>query len=381
MLQLKEKLSKREAIGNLRQLHIRSHFIDFSSNDYLGLARSPILAESMIKECKHHSHELNRLGSTGSRLLTGNSYFAQDLENKIAMFHGYEAGLLFNCGYMANLGILSAIGAQGNTLFFDAGVHASILEGIRLSSAQAYPFRHNDLEHLEARLKVCSCQKEKFICIESIYSTDGSLAPLREICWMAKKYHAHVIVDEAHAVGLRGPHGRGMLAEYNLTSHVFAQMHTFGKALGTHGAIVLGSNLLRQTLVNFASSFIYTTALPFYTLAAIQCSYDLFPRLDYQRQQLLKLIRLFQESKLSFSKTHIQSIPIKGVETIKKIAKKLVRLGFDIRPLLSPTVRRGCEVLRICLHAFNTEDELEELLIQLKQDGCPLKNFERDDNE
>ena len=203
MMTLESRLRKRKKLGNLRQLQITAPLIDFSSNDYLGLARSSELAMLRFPRMGMNLHH-GLLGSTGSRLLTGNCRYAQDLEEKIAKFHGYEAGVLFNCGYMANVGLLSAIGDEKNVIFFDAAVHASTRDGICLSRTQAFPFRHNDLDHLENRLKSCSVLGDRFICMESIYSTDGSMAPLTEICRLAKEYEAHLIVDEAHAVGACG---------------------------------------------------------------------------------------------------------------------------------------------------------------------------------
>lgn len=362
---LEERLLRRKRVGNLRQLHSVQNLIDFSSNDYLGLARCPTFASAVIEECSKHKGQLNGIGSTGSRLLTGNSHYAQDLENRIAAFHGYPAGVLFSCGYMANVGLLSTIGGSGDVIFFDAQVHASIHDGIRLGRAKAFPFRHNDLEHLESRLKNGSMLGERFICIESVYSTDGSKAPLLEICRLAREYDAHLIVDEAHAVGVCGPCGRGLVAEQNLSSHVFAQVATFGKALGAYGAIVLGSDTLKQALINFATPYIYTTALPFHSLAAIKCSYDLFPKLESERTHLRTLISLFLKASSNASETPIQSVPIKGNKAVKDMAQKLIRIGFDVRALMSPTVQQGCERLRICLHAFNTKNELAELLEQI----------------
>lgn len=315
---LEKALAMREKNGTLRQL------VDFASNDYLGLARS----------------------STGSRLLTGNSVYAENLEDEIAAFHGFEAGLLFNCGYMANIGLLSTVACEDDCVIFDAHIHASTRDGIQLSKAAAFPFRHNNLESLENRLKACTVKGERFICIESIYSMDGSIAPLQEMCLLAKKYEAHLIVDEAHAVGVYGPQGRGLLAKENLCSEVFAQVTTFGKALGAHGAIVLGSQTLKHSLINFAKSFIYTTALPMHSLVAIKNSYDLFPGMDAERKHLQKL------------GPSIQAIPVKDP---KAVAEKIRHAGFDVRPILSPTVRRGHEILRLCLHAFNTEAELKAL--------------------
>lgn len=357
---LEEKLEKRKKIGNLRKLKLYPSLIDFCSNDYLGLARSSKLATSSIKELKKQTTHLTGIGSTGSRLLTGNSQYAQALEEKIAHFHGYKTGVLFSCGYMANLGLLSIHSEE--LIIFDAKVHASTRDGIRLSRAKSFPFKHNDLEHLENRLKKCS--KNCLICIESIYST-GSKAPLIEICLLAKKYGAKLIVDEAHAVGVYGPNGRGLLAEYNLTSSVFAQVTTFGKALGTYGAIILCDPLLKQALINFATSYIYTTALPLQTLAAIKSSYDLFPTLETQRKHLQYLRQIFHKSFPNFS-THIFSHIFKGNRAVKQAAQKLSSQGFDVRALLSPTVQQKEECLRICLHAFNTEDEVVTLITHLK---------------
>lgn len=359
---LEKQLLKRKTFGHLRELKVTENLIDFSSNDYLGLARSSELAKSAMQEWERQASHLNGLGSTGSRLLTGNSHYAQDLEDRIAKFHGYEAGVLFSCGYMANVGLLSAIAQEESVFFYDAGVHASIRDGIGLSRGKAFPFKHNHLHHLEERLKNCPLSEDRFICIESVYSTDGSTAPLTEISHLAQKYEAHLIVDEAHAIGACGPNGRGLIAEYSLTEKVFAQVITFGKALGTYGAIVLGNDPLRQVLINFATPLIYTTALPIQSLAAIKCSYDVFPKLEKERQHLQNLIRLFRESYADASKTHIQSVPIVGNENAKRAAQALMDLGLDVRPLLSPTVRRGYEVLRICLHAFNTENDLALLL-------------------
>lgn len=329
----------------IRELTCYDGLIDFASNDYLGLAKSPELSAALLQEWK------GKLGATGSRLLTGNCQYTEALEQKIATFHGYEAGILFNCGYMANMGLLSSIG-KDHVIVFDAGVHASTRDGIRLSRAKAFPFRHNDLEHLENRLKMGG----SLIAIESLYSTDGSVAPIVEISALARQYHAALIVDEAHSVGAFGPQGRGLIAEAELQDSIFAQVHTFSKALGVSGAIILGSEKLKKHLVNFATSFIYTTALPYYVLAAIQCSYTLFPSMDRERAHLQKLIQLSPNIK-----SQIQSICCPGNQEVKELARIFRQRGFDVRPLMSPTVRRGNEKLRICLHSFNTETDLRRL--------------------
>lgn len=355
------RLQKREILANLRQLPKTKALIDFASNDYLGLARSQKFVDSVLLDWALHSSHLIGLGSTGSRLLTGNSAYAEDLENKIAKFHGFEAGVLFNSGYMANLGLLSAIAQSEDTVLFDAKIHPSTRDGIRLSRAKALAFRHNDPNHLELRLKSCSARGKRFICVESIYSTDGSQAPLIKICQLAEKYNAHLIVDEAHAIGIFGPNGQGLVSEHNLTPKVFAQVVTFGKAIGAQGAAVLGNSLLKQVLINFSNAYIYTTALPFYALASIHKSYDLFPQMETERQHLKNLIQIFQKTFSQTSATPIQTVQIKGNVAVKSAALTLARGGFDVRPLLSPTVQRGHEVLRLCLHAFNTEQQLINL--------------------
>ncbi len=359
MYTFEKRLLKRELSGNLRRLKVVDGLIDFASNDHLGLARSPELMSRTLLEKRTTT---NYAGSTGSRLLTGNSTYAELLEKQIAEFHGYQTATLFNCGYMANVGLLSAVATNDDLIFFDAYIHASTHDGIRLSRAKAFPFKHNDPTHLKKRLKNASKTKNIFICVESIYSTDGSQAPLNEISSIAKKYHAHLIVDEAHSIGIYGKEGRGLIDSLNLTTDIFALVATFGKSLGVHGAAVLGGDLLKNTLINFSTPYIYTTALPFYSLAAIKCSYDLFPTFEIQRKNLQRLVDICSENKCSNSSTHIQSIKIKGNHRVQNIAQQLEKEGFDIRPLMSPTVQKGEESLRLCLHAFNTETELFSLL-------------------
>ncbi len=353
-------LCKRKLHGNFRCLEQKEERIDFASNDYLGLARSQQLKQALFLEWQ----SLDRIGATGSRLLTGNSGYVEVLEARIAAFHGFEAGLIFNSGYMANVGLLSTITEDEDILLFDSHIHASTLEGIHLAKAKAYPFRHNDLNHLEKRLKQRTCQATIYVCIESIYSTDGSIAPLAEIFTLCEKYHAHLIVDEAHAVGLFGKEGRGLVFEAGLSGQIFAQIVTFSKALGAFGAIVLGGHSLKEVLVNFSKPFIYTTALPFSVLAAIKCSYDLFPCLEKERTQLKALISCGM-----YSYTHIQPFPVLHPQLARSVVEQMKKEGIDIRALFSPTVQRGKEIIRVTLHAFNSKHELAYLLQRLERYG------------
>lgn len=358
LLRATRRLARRHEDGTFRRLGHRASGIDFASNDYLGLARSTIFAEQVALEWERQQKRNNILGATGSRLLTGDSCYARHLEDEIATFHGHESALLFSCGYMANLGLMTAVAGAEDTVLFDAHVHASMRDGIRLSRARALPFRHNDVDHLHERLKRKPARGHCFICIESLYSTDGSQAPLPAICHLADQYGAFLLVDEAHAVGVYGKLGQGLVAEHQLTHHLYAHVVTFGKALGCHGAAVMGNAKLRELLVNYARTFIYTTAMPLTNLAAIRCSYSLLPKLDNARAQLNKLAMICREHNICDSQSHIQAVPMTGSWNAKRKAKELQENGFDVRALVSPTVQRGQEVLRLNLHAYNSSQEL-----------------------
>lgn len=348
---LHKKLSERQDQHAYRTLKIVTGTIDFCSNDYLGIA-----AILKIKDTLKH-------GSTGSRLLAGNYALIEETEQFIASFHEAEAGLIFNSGYDANLGLLSCVPQRGDTILYDYLSHASIRDGIRLSFANAFSFQHNDLTDLESKLQKST--GNIFIVTESVFSMDGDTAPLKEISVLCEKYNAHLIVDEAHATGVIGTKGQGLVQSENLQAKCFARVHTFGKALGCHGAIVLGSQTLRNYLINFSRAFMYSTALPETSIEAIRSSYTLFPGMHEERKHLLKLIRLFQESFVSFTKlktnTPIQGIIVPGNEQARMVANLLQSNNLDVRPILYPTVPKNSERLRIVLHAFNTIDELNTL--------------------
>ena len=364
---LKHRLDERQQAGTYRQLKPENGLIDFCSNDYLGFARSAVLKQSIAREVNNHPLSLN--GATGSRLLSGNIQYAEDLEDQIAAYHQSEAGLLFNSGYDANLGLLSSLAQRGDTLILDELVHASIIDGARLSYANRYSFRHNDLESLEAKLKLA--KGNCYVVIESVYSMDGDTAPLLEIFNLTEKYNAALIVDEAHAVGL---YSKGLVCELGLQQRIFARVITFGKALGSHGAIVLGSSNLRNYLINFSRSFIYTTAASFHQLAAIKMAYQLLENSDEAIINLKRNIRLFKEKvntgetyTLLNSDSSIQCIVLKSNETAREAARQLQTNNLDVRPILSPTVAQGTERIRICLHSFNTENELTLLAATLNK--------------
>lgn len=360
-------LHQREEQNALRKLVTNNKLIDFCSNDYLGFASSKELLDLTELEISNlKSHISNLSGSTGSRLLAGNSDYAEELEKKIAAFHNAEAGLIYNSGYDANVGLFSALGQKGDTIIYDELIHASVHDGIKLSGASSFMFRHNNRTHLEDRLKIA--QGVVYIVAESIYSMDGDTAPLNEIAALSKKYNANLIVDEAHATGITANNGKGGVQQLNLEQDVFARVHTFGKALGCHGAIILGSDLLRNFLINFSRSFIYTTALPVKSLVAVNQAYQLLQKNKEVIQQLYELINYFKnhlsenaKSQLIESDSAIQCIVVSGNEKVKKLAAALQQEGYDIRPILSPTVPKGKERLRICIHVFNTPAQIHGL--------------------
>ena len=354
---LQQKLEEKKSIGTLRTLIHATDKIDFSSNDYFGFAQSRVLNQT----------EKNNLpsGATGSRSITGNSALAEQTERLIANFHNREAALIFNTGYMANVGLFSCIAAKGDTFISDEYIHASIIDGMRLSYANRLRFKHNDLMDLEKKLQVAT--GKKIVAVESIYSMDGDEAPLKETATLCKQYGALLIVDEAHATGVFGDKGDGLVCQYKLENDVYAVVHTFGKAVGLHGAVVTGSNVLRNYLLNQARSFIYATALPPHIYLQVQKAYQLLP--DADRTLLNELIDYFRKaissiSSISFIDSHspIQGMVVGDNFKTKALATYLFDKGFFVRPILSPTVPVGKERIRICLHSFNTKEQIDNLL-------------------
>jgi 8-amino-7-oxononanoate synthase len=360
---IQQRLNERETLGIYRTLKPENSLTDFCSNDYLGFARAAILKQLLNEEVAAYPQFRN--GSTGSRLISGNLKYTGDLEQNIAAFHQSPAGLLFNSGYDANVGLFSSLPQKGDTIIHDELIHASVIDGARLSHANRYTFRHNDLESLEAKLK--QAKKITYVVIESVYSMDGDTPPIIEILKLTEQYGANLIVDEAHAVGL---YPAGLICELNLQHLIFARIVTFGKALGCHGAIVLGSNALRNYLINFARSFIYTTAASFHQLAAVKVAYQLIKQTDVSPLQ--NNINLFKSSFINSSNhplinsdSAIQCIVLGSNQKAKELAIILQDTGLDVRPILNPTVAHGTERIRICLHSFNTAQEISRLTATL----------------
>lgn len=365
---LHKKLEERKANNAFRQLGKSNTLVDFSSNDYLGFSNSQTISENV--QAYLNSQDIYQNGATGSRLLSGNHKSYKVLEETLCKFHKTESALVYNSGYNANLGFFSAVPQRGDIILYDEYSHASIRDGIQLSNAKAYKFKHNDLEDLEKHFDKLSVTNSSdmviYVVSESVFSMDGDSPDIEKLSELSQKYNAHLIIDEAHAVGV---FGQGLV-----TIPVFARIVTFGKALGCHGAAILGSTDLKDYLVNFSRALIYTTALPPHSLVTIKCAYDqLFIQSTSEESQIKKLLtnilffqseinRLQLQSKFIASHSAIHCCIISGNENVKQIAVKLQEKGFDVKPILSPTVPKNQERLRFCLHSYNSQQEITKVL-------------------
>ena len=368
---LTAKLETRKQNNALRKLAIPSDLIDFASNDYIGFSKNKAIFEETHQYLIDNTITQN--GATGSRLLSGNHKVYQDAENYIAQFHQTESALIFNSGYDANVGFFSCVPQKGDLILYDELCHASIRDGILLSNAKAYKFQHNDFEDLEGKItnyKLRITNQEIYIVTESVFSMDGDTPNLEELAQLSEKYKCHLVIDEAHSLGVFGDKGEGLVQQLGLQDQVFARIMTFGKGLGCHGAAIVGSQELKDYLINFARSFIYTTGLSPHSVATILVGYQ---HLESEKQTIEKLreniIHFNQEKNILGlkpmfvrSKSAIQSAIIPGNQKVKSIASQLQEKGYDVKAILSPTVPEGQERLRFCLHSFNTKEEISEVL-------------------
>lgn len=360
---LKQKLDERLEKGIIRSLKDSTGLVDFVSNDYLGLARNPELAIRIRKRMEVESI-LN--GGTGSRLLSGNHHHFGEVELLLAEIFDVESVLIFNSGYSANQALVSSVADSGDTILYDQLSHVCLKEGAWLSRAETVSFGHNDLLDLER--KMGRAKGRLFILAESVYSMDGDRAPLLQLLDLCEKYEAYLILDEAHSTGAYGDSGAGLSVAQELHHRIFARVYTFGKAMGVHGACVAGPAVLKDYLINFGRAFIYTTSLPPHSIISISESFLFLQEHIQLQQELADRIRLFREEwPDSLSGTAIQPVMIGSNEQARMVSELLQAKGFDVRPILSPTVKKGTERLRISLHASNTPGEIKELCAHLTE--------------
>lgn len=381
------KLNSREETNSLRSLKAPSSLVDFSSNDYLGFAKS----EAVFNKTHQFliDRNIKQNGATGSRLLSGNHLLYSEVEAFLSDFHQTESATIFNSGYDANIGFFSAVPQRGDIILYDEFIHASIRDGIQLSNAKSFKFSHNDLVDLEEKMlrqaqsEIVSQQDKTvvYVVTEAVFSMDGDSPNLVQLSQICKKNKAFLIVDEAHSVGVFGENGSGIVQKLDLQNAVFARIITFGKAVGCHGAVILGSEKLQQYLVNFARSLIYTTGLSPHSLATIKMAYNemlkqvqhkekLKENIDFFKSEIkrLKMYALPKEKKSKRqwgfieSNSAIHCCVIAGNKKVKLISEQLQEKGFDVRAILSPTVKENQERLRFCLHRYNSSQEISEVL-------------------
>ena len=380
---LQHKLDSRKHYSAFRELPFDNKLIDFSSNDYLGFAKSEIIFDKTHQYLVYKNLKIN--GATGSRLISGNHELYQETETFIANFHQSETALIFNSGYDANVGFFGCVPQRNDYIFYDALCHASIRDGIALSKAKSFKFNHNDFEDLDLKIQKILNNISKFttsnsqpttiyIVTESVFSMDGDCPNLDELVLVSEKYNCFLVIDEAHALGVFGSSetslGQGLVQEYQLQDKVFARIVTFGKGLGCHGAAILGNQNLKNYLVNFARSFVYTTGLSPHSVATILLAYQHLSQDEIEIKKLRENIIYFNQQKNLLglkplfvrSKSAIQSAIIPGNENVKKIAKIMQENGFSVKAILSPTVPEGQERLRICLHSYDSEAEILKIL-------------------
>lgn len=344
--------------------------IDLSSNDYLGLATDPRMKQAVLAGVNSAS----RVASTGSRLLSGHEEVWNLLEHDFARWVGTESALFFTSGYAANVGLLSALLRPEDVVFSDSANHASLIDGIRLAKCSRVIFPHLDLTFLEAELRrSASAAGARVIVVESVFSMEGDRAPLADLAVLAERYGAELIVDEAHATGVRGPRGCGCVAEAGLSARVFATVHTCGKALAAAGAFVCGSENLRRFLINRARTFIFSTGLPPYFASQVAQGMNLAAEAESERARLIGL-SAFLRNELRNSSFNVvegdsQIVPVLlGTnEAAVLFAGHLRARGFGARAIRPPTVPVGSARLRFSLTAKLSRENLSELAAAMVQ--------------
>lgn len=366
---IKKRLAEIESKGLKRKL-TSPIGIDFSSNDYLGLATDQHLKIAMIEAVEREG-----IGSTASRLLRGERDCFRKVEKKFAEWKGTENSLYFSSGYQANIGIMQTFLEKDDVVFSDELNHASLIDGIRLAKCKKKIFKHFDVEQVEKLLTQTKCKGQKFLVTESLFSMDGDIAPLQKYAEICRKTNTNLIVDEAHAVGLYGEKGSGLIEEFGIEKDVFLSINTAGKSLGVSGAFVAGSDLTIEYLINKCRSFIFSTA-PIPALAdALLVGIDIIESEPERRKKLHNLTQIFcnllveKGFESPVDETQIIPIVIGESERAVKIAEKMQSYGFDVRAIRPPTVAEGTSRLRVTLNLSLNEENLIDFIEKLS-DFC-----------
>ena len=365
---IKKELKEIKEKGMLRKLAIPSG-VDFSSNDYLGLAKDDRLKNAVIRGVKREG-----VGSTASRLLPGDRNCFREVEEQFAKFKGTENSLYFATGYQANIGVMQTFLGKNDTVFSDELNHASLIDGIRLAKCEKVIFGHCDYKKLEMLLKESHCNGQRFLVTESLFSMDGDMAPLKEYAEICRRTKTNLIVDEAHAVGIYGKRGSGLIEEYGIENDVFLSVNTAGKALGVSGAFVAGSELAIKYLINKCRSFIFSTA-PIPAIAdALMVAIEIIENEPERRDALKSVCQIFSRllNENGFDapmfETEIVPIIIGDSNEAVRIAEKMQSYGFDVRAIRPPTVAEGTSRLRVSLNVNLTEKILIEFVGKLREE-------------
>lgn len=375
--ELQQALAQRQSEQRYRQRHcLASHcdetalmrvdgreYLAFCNNDYLGLSHHPDAVAAF-----QGAAGISGVGSGASHLVYGHSDYHHQLEESLVEFTGRERVLLFSTGYMANLGVISALTARSDTVYEDRLNHASLIDAGLLSRAQVKRFRHNDVEQLEQLLSADSARR-KLIVVDGVFSMDGDLAPLPELSDLCQRYNAQLMVDDAHGFGVLGEHGGGCAEHFNLDQQQLPILvGTLGKSFGTFGAFVAGSEALIETLIQFSRPYIYTTALPPAVAAATQANLKVLREDQARRKQLHTIIHYFRQQAsqvglpLMESYTPIQPIVLGDDAVVMSVAADLREQGLLVGAIRPPTVPEGTARLRITLNALHTQENIDYLI-------------------
>ena len=376
---LKLSLDQRKVDGLLRQRRLldspqaehivanNEHFLSFCSNYYLGLANHPDLIATM-----QSAAQASGVGSGASNLITGHHRYHDNLEKQLAKFVQMPAALLFSTGYMANIGVISALMGRNDAVFADKLNHACLNDGAFLSRATFHRFPHNDVVALEALLKT-STAKHKLIAADAVFSMDGDMAPLPEYLSLCEKYDAYLYVDDAHGFGVLGEHGQGTLNHFNLKSPRIIMMATLGKAAGVAGAFVAGEQVVIEYLIQKANSYVYSTPAPPALSATLSTSVNLIEQGDHLRSHLRTLIAYLKDNlnskkwQLMPSDTAVQPLVVGGNHEALALSEYLQSCGVLVPAIRPPTVPVGTSRLRISLSAAHSIEDIQKLIKVLHQ--------------
>jgi 8-amino-7-oxononanoate synthase len=365
---MEDDLERLREKAQLRTLGVMSG-VNLGSNDYLGLATEPKLKKAVAEAVQR----AGAVGSTGARLLSGNAREWEELEAYFAEFVGSEESLYFGSGYAANVGLLSCVARPGDVFFSDALNHASLIDGMRLSGAKKVIYPHGDVEFLERTLREHqNISGAKVIVTESVFSMEGDVAPVGELARLAREYGAELVVDEAHAVGVCGPSGRGIVAEQGREKEVLATVCTCGKALASAGAFVCGGRALVEYLVNHARTFIFSTAMPAYLAGQIRAAVDLARDADDKRMHLRTVADALRDALsaagIEFGESTTQIVPVLlgSNELALHVAAHLDAKGFAARAIRPPTVPEGTARIRLSLTSNITLEDVRQIAAEIE---------------